>query len=128
MRWIIVAALCAALAACGGSSKKSGGGGASSSSAGGGSTLAVAADPGGALKFTQSSLTAKAGKVTVKFANQSPLAHAVTIQGNGVNASSSVVTGQDTSFAVTLKPGKYTFFCPVDGHRAAGMEGTLTVS
>jgi uncharacterized cupredoxin-like copper-binding protein len=29
---------------------------------------------------------------------------------------------------VTLKAGTYKFFCGVDGHRAGGMEGTLTVS
>ncbi|MFX8320210.1 plastocyanin/azurin family copper-binding protein [Acinetobacter baumannii] len=25
------------------------------------------------------------------------------------------------------KPGRYTFFCPIPGHEAAGMKGTLVV-
>jgi len=28
---------------------------------------------------------------------------------------------------IDLKPGKYTFYCNILGHRAQGMEGTLTV-
>jgi hypothetical protein len=35
----------------------------------GGATLKLAADPGGQLKFDASSLTAKAGKVTIDFAS-----------------------------------------------------------
>ena len=27
-----------------------------------------------------------------------------------------------------LKPGEYEFYCPVDGHKQGGMEGTLTVN
>jgi plastocyanin len=127
MRWMAgLAAIAAiALAGCGSSSKSSSGG---SSSGGAASTLAVAADPSGALKFTTTSLTAKAGTVTVKFTNASPVPHAVTIQGNGVDKSTAVVSGKDASMTVDLKAGTYTFFCPVDSHRSQGMEGKLVVS
>jgi len=92
------------------------------------SELKIAADPSGALAFTNKDLTAKAGKVTVQFANQSQVPHAVAIEGNGVEEVTKTVTGADAPpITVDLKPGTYTFYCPVDGHRAAGMEGKLVV-
>jgi plastocyanin len=101
---------------------------ATAAAGGASSTLKIAADPGGAKKFTESTLTADAGKVTVDFANQSQLPHAVEIEGNGVEAKTEVVTGQDAPpLEVDLKPGEYTFYCPVGDHRAQGMEGKLTV-
>jgi plastocyanin len=101
----------------------------SSSSSSGGATLKIAADPNGALKFTKSNLTAKAGEVTLDFANQSQLPHAVEIEGNGLEEKKTkVVTGADAPpLKLKLKPGTYSFYCPVDGHRAAGMEGKLVV-
>jgi plastocyanin len=90
--------------------------------------LAVAADPGGAKKFTESELTTTAGQVEINFSNQSQLPHAVEIEGNGVEETTETVTGQDAPpLTVDLKPGTYEFYCPVGDHRAAGMEGTLTV-
>ena len=35
--------------------------------------------------------------------------------------------GGTSTVTVTLKPGRYEFYCPVDGHKDAGMKGTLTV-
>jgi nitrite reductase (NO-forming) len=35
--------------------------------------------------------------------------------------------GDSDSKKIDLKPGTYTFYCSITGHRAAGMEGTLTV-
>lgn len=129
------------LAGCGGGGAKSSSapsGGQATSSGGGsqpapagaaGSTLKLSADPSGALRFNVKSLSAKAGKVTLVMSNPSSLSHSVAIQGNGVNAAGQVVAQGGTSTAsANLKPGTYTFYCTVPGHREAGMLGTLTVS
>ena len=81
------------------------------------------------MKFTESKLTAQAGNVEIDFSNQAQIPHAVTIEGNGLEEKTTeTVTGADAPpLTVDLKPGTYTFYCPVDGHRAAGMEGTITV-
>jgi len=134
---LLTLALCAALgvAGCGGDDDSSSAApastatatqGGSSSSGGGGETVNFAADPSGALKFVPADVTAKAGKATISFDNPSQVPHAVDIEGVS-GAETKTVTGGKTSVTVDLKPGKYTFYCPVDGHRAAGMEGTLTV-
>jgi plastocyanin len=136
---VIAAALALAVfvAACGGSSSSSSSttasssGGASSSSGGGGGgqTLDVSADPSGALAYQQKSLTAKPGETTVDFTNDSSLGHDVAIEDSSGKtiAQTNVVTQGKASTDVNLKPGKYTFYCTVDSHRQAGMEGTLTV-
>jgi plastocyanin len=97
-------------------------------SGGGGETLAFSAPEDGSLKFDQSDATAAAGTVTVTFDNPSSVPHAVAIEGNGVDATSETVTASEAPpLEVELTPGTYTFYCPVGGHEAAGMKGTLTV-
>jgi plastocyanin len=113
-----------AIGGCGGGAKKSA---SPSGGSGGGTTLSLQADPS-QLKFDKSALSANAGKVTIVMKNPSQLQHDVAIEGNGVNAVGKVVGSGGTSTATaTLKAGTYTFFCSVDGHRQAGMKGTLTV-
>jgi plastocyanin len=100
-----------------------------SSPAAAATTLKLAANPAGQLAYTTKSLSAKAGKVTVDFSNASPVEHDVAIaQGSTVAGQTPVFTGGSKTVTVTLKPGSYVFYCTVPGHRAAGMEGTLTVS
>jgi plastocyanin len=107
----------------GGGDEETGGGG-------GGTTLRLSADPGGALKFDKSSLTTKAGKVTIVMKNPSSATapHAVEIEGKGVEEESDVVDpGGTAKVTATLEPGTYEFYCPVGDHADAGMEGELTV-
>jgi plastocyanin len=135
-----------ALVACGGSSDNSssttatsngsgnesaGAGAAESgkSAEGGGSTVEFEADPSGQLAFTATEASAKAGKVTVDFNNPQGLTHDVAIEdssGKTIGKTELIAEGEDST-SVNLKPGTYTFYCSVPGHREAGMEGTLTV-
>jgi plastocyanin len=139
----LVAAIAIPVAGCGGDDDDSGGGGSSNNSGaakantnttaksgpGGRQVINIAADPSGALKFNKSSLSAKAGKLTIVMANPSDLPHAVEVEGNGIEIKGQTVNKGGTSKASgDLKPGSYEFYCPVDSHKQAGMKGTLTVS
>ncbi len=92
-------------------------------------TLKLAANPAGQLSYDTKQLSAKAGKVTIEMTNMAPIEHDVAVaQGAAVLGQTPVFTGGSKSVTVTLKPGTYSFYCTVPGHRQAGMEGTLKVS
>ncbi len=96
--------------------------------AGGGHTVTLSA-VSGQLAFNTKKLTAKAGTVTLSMSNPSTFSHGISVEGNGVDKAGQVVQhGGTSTVTVKLKPGTYTFYCPVPGHRQAGMQGTLTVS
>jgi plastocyanin len=96
---------------------------------GGGGTIKFAADPSGALAYAQTQVSGPAGSDTIDFTNDSSTPHDVTIEDSGGNqvAQTDVISGDTTDATADLQPGTYTFFCSVDGHREAGMEGTLTI-
>jgi plastocyanin len=97
--------------------------------------LQIDADATGQLKYTSSQASAKPGAVTVTMKNASGVQHNIAIEsgsggatpGGAVLGASPITANGTVSVHVTLKPGTYTFFCQVDGHRAAGMYGTLAV-
>jgi plastocyanin len=155
--WLAATTLMLGLAACGGSSSSSTGASSSpaapttpstsastsssppastassaapsAGAAGGG--LSLAADPKGQLKFNKTALSAKAGKVTITFTNMAPEMHNVTLQqgtSGPTVAATPTFTGGSKTLSANLKPGVYTFYCSVPGHRMGGMQGTLTVS
>ena len=148
-RWMLVFGLLVAaltLAACGGGDDESSSSGSeatatetatptetataqSGGGGGGGKTLSLAAPADGSLKFDKTELTAKAGNVTIDFDNPSSVPHAVQVEGNGIEEKGTdTITKSKSSVTLDLKPGTYEFYCPVGNHRAAGMQGTLTVS
>jgi plastocyanin len=112
----------AAIGACGGGS----GGGSNGAPAG--STKVQIMD----FNFKPKDMSVASGQVVFFLVNSGPSAHDMVIadsSGTSVARSSLVQAGDTYTFTVKgLAAGKYAFFCDVPGHRAAGMEGTLTVT
>jgi plastocyanin len=93
-----------------------------------GGKLQIPADPGGALAYTFAAAESPPGQIEIDSPNESSVEHNIALDGGGVNEAGEVVSnGGVSKINVTVKAGKYQFFCTVPGHRQAGMEGTLTV-
>jgi uncharacterized cupredoxin-like copper-binding protein len=92
-----------------------------------GGTLDIPVAAGGlAYKFADAE--AAAGSVKITSENPQPVGHNIAVDGNGVDEKGQVVEAGGTSeITVDLKPGEYSFYCSVPGHREGGMEGKLTV-
>jgi uncharacterized cupredoxin-like copper-binding protein len=130
---LVLLAVAMAVVTSGGSTEKATAapitkGGREAASGSGTSSLKEEADPEGQLRFTTKNLSAKAGAVTISFANASPLPHNMTIaQGTKVLGATPTFQGATKTLTLKLAPGTYVFYCSVPGHRQAGMEGKLTV-
>jgi uncharacterized cupredoxin-like copper-binding protein len=113
-----------ALSACGsGSSGES----ATTGQAGGGEAIAIGETE---FKLDPSSVKVDAaGTVTFRVTNNGSVDHAFEVDGQGVEEETeSIKPGQTAELTVDLsKEGSYEIYCPIDGHRDMGMEGTLTV-
>jgi plastocyanin len=100
-----------------------------------GGKLSIAASPSGQLAYVTNKATAEAGAVTVEMPNMSGVSHNIAIETGeggatpkGAKVGASPFTTKTTATVkVSLKAGKYTYFCEAPGHRQAGMYGTITV-
>jgi plastocyanin len=71
----------------------------------------------------------KPGTYAFKITNSGTITHALEIEGNGVEEKSGdIQAGSSATLNVSFtKNGSYELYCPIDGHKAQGMKGTLTV-
>jgi plastocyanin len=87
----------------------------------------LTADPSGQLACDRNRASVRRGQFTLRLINRSQTPHNVTIANGGtVVAWTKTIQGATTSITANLAPGDYIFFCSVDAHRQAGMQGTLT--
>jgi plastocyanin len=139
-RWATAVTGALLLAGCGGGAASSGGGGtdasttvaptsASTTNATGATTLGLGVKSG-SLTFDPTTLTAKAGKVTLNLTNNGTVGHSIAVDdstGTGVGTDGQVVpTGGTSTITIDAKPGVYKFYCTV--HESQGMTGQLTVT
>jgi len=96
---------------------------------GGGASVSLTANPDGELAYEESTLSAPAGTVTIEFDNPASIGHDVVVEDQNANeiTRTDVITGDTATAVGEFKAGDYTYYCSVDAHRDAGMEGTLTV-
>jgi uncharacterized cupredoxin-like copper-binding protein len=72
--------------------------------------------------------TVPAGKLTFNVENGGKEGHGFEIEGNGIEEKTDVLNGGETAaLDVDLRPGTYTVYCPVRGHKERGMSKTITV-
>lgn len=99
---------------------ESAGGGAAG---GGGPATWVAVD----IDYSEAPDEVTAGEVEVELVNEGAILHNVVIEELNDETILEAEGGEADSGTVQLEPDTYTYYCDVAGHRAAGMEGTLTV-
>jgi plastocyanin len=80
------------------------------------------------IYFTPKSISAPAGKLNIDYVEKGSQQHTLVIDGVSgfklqVGPGAKSATG-----TVDLKAGDYTYYCTIPGHRAQGMQGTITVS
>jgi Cupredoxin-like domain len=116
---------------------RGGGGGGSGGSSGGGqdqpsappvpsvrTTLRLTMRDGDPPQFSTTSLTSRAGRVTIILRNLDDEEHGIAVAGTELKEESKPVgRGKTVSITVDLPAGEYQFYCPVEGHQIDNPDG-----
>ena len=102
----------------------------SAAPAGSGSTGTVVTANESEFKISLSSTTFTPGRYTFIAKNVGQAPHALEIDGPGVSdrKTPTISPGASTPVTVALQKGSYEVYCPVDSHKAMGMDLHITVS
>jgi plastocyanin len=74
------------------------------------------------------SMELAAGTYTFVATNSGQTTHALEIEGQGIEEETAdLAPGDEGELTVTLEPGEYELYCPVDDHKDMGMKVDLTV-
>jgi len=125
MRLVVLLPVIGLLAGCGSSSNSS-----SSSNPSGGNVVQTVQISEKEYSLTPGTLTlSKPGTYAFHITNKGTITHAFEVEGNGVEEKSGdIQSGSSSTLNVTFsKNGSYEMYCPIDGHKALGMKGTLAV-
>jgi plastocyanin len=80
------------------------------------------------IDFEQEEAAAAAGEIEVVLVNEGAIEHSWLVEGHEPALRLHVQSSGDTDEGtINLDAGEYEYYCDIPGHRAAGMEGTLTV-
>lgn len=79
------------------------------------------------IDYSSAPETMPAGEVTVAIDNQGQIVHNVVFEELGTEPIVEANGGEVDVGTTTVEAGDYTYYCSIPGHRAAGMEGVLTV-
>jgi plastocyanin len=122
IRVTLLALLAAVLTACGSGGEEGSGGAAGSAKA-----IQIVETE---FKLEPSTLTIDGpGTYTFHVVNEGGVVHALEVEGPGLEEETADIDpGGSADLTVDIaEPGEYELYCPVDGHREQGMEGTLSV-
>ena len=81
--------------------------------------------------LSSSRSSAPAGRLVIQLANQGEDAHDLSVRRDGgsnvLGTTGEVAHGRLGQLRLTLRPGRYVFFCAAPGHEALGMRTVLSV-